>query len=58
LVEYEIDCEVNRMHLLSDDYLVEAYTNAVKQKLDKQFIDLLSLEIRNRGLAVSENLAS
>lgn len=46
------------MHLLSDDYLVEAYTNAVKQKLDNQFIELLSLEIRNRGLAVSENIAS
>ncbi|MGZ4031186.1 MAG: sporulation histidine kinase inhibitor Sda [Tumebacillaceae bacterium] len=46
------------MHLLSDDYLLEAYTNAVKQKLEKQFIDLLFLEIRTRGLAVSEILAS
>lgn len=49
---------MKRLHLLSDDYLMEAYTNAIKQKLDKQFIDLLFVEIRQRGLAVSENIAS
>ncbi|HEU4962296.1 MAG TPA: sporulation histidine kinase inhibitor Sda [Bacilli bacterium] len=43
------------MHLLSDDYLVEAYVNAVRQDLDDQFILLLQDEIKSRGLAVSVN---
>ncbi|ARU59707.1 sporulation inhibitor A [Tumebacillus sp. BK434] len=46
------------MHLLSDEYLVEAYTNAVKQKLDRQFIDLLYKEVQARGLTVSVSIAS
>jgi DNA-binding phage protein len=46
------------MHLLNDDYLVEAYLNAVLQKLDKQFIDLLFKEIRTRGLTVPVTIAS
>ncbi len=46
------------MHLLSDEYLVEAYLNAVQQKLDKQFIDLLYKEIRTRGLTVPVTIAS
>jgi Sporulation inhibitor A len=46
------------MHLLTDDYLLEAYQNAVLQKLDSQFIALLQEEIQVRGLAVSVNMAS
>jgi hypothetical protein len=46
------------MHLLSDEHLLEAYTNAVKQKLDESFIQLLLEEIELRGLAVSVNIAS
>jgi len=46
------------MHLLSDEYLMEAYKNAVNQKLDSQFIDLLREEIQVRGLAVNVNIAS
>jgi len=46
------------MHLLSDEYLLEAYKNAVKQKLDAHFIELLNQEIRARGLAVSVPNAS
>ena len=46
------------MHLLTDDYLLEAYKSAVLQKLDNQFIALLQEEIRVRGLAVSVNMAS
>lgn len=47
------------MHLLSDEYLVEAYVNAVRQELDNQFIVLLHEEIKSRGLAVSvKELAS
>ncbi|MFD2169454.1 sporulation histidine kinase inhibitor Sda [Tumebacillus lipolyticus] len=46
------------MHLLSDEYLIEAYTNAVQQKLDRQFLELLSKEVQARGLSVSVILAS
>ncbi|MCX7570692.1 sporulation histidine kinase inhibitor Sda [Tumebacillus sp. DT12] len=46
------------MHLLTDDFLLEAYRNAVRQKLDTQFIELLFLEIHSRGLAVPVTIAS
>ncbi|WP_109688449.1 sporulation histidine kinase inhibitor Sda [Tumebacillus permanentifrigoris] len=46
------------MHLLTDEYLLEAFKNAVKQKLDKQFIELLHQELHARGLAVSVTIAS
>lgn len=46
------------MHLLTNEYLLEAYQNAVKQKLDKPFIELLYQELHTRGLAVSVTIAS
>jgi hypothetical protein len=46
------------MHFLSDEFLLEAYINAVRQKLDRQFIHLLFDEIRTRGLAVPVTIAS
>lgn len=40
------------MHQLSDEFLLEAYRRAIKQKLDVQFIALLQAELKRRGLYV------
>lgn len=38
------------MDRLSNEFLIEAYTNAIKLKMSSDFIALLEAEIKKRGL--------
>ncbi|WP_276354058.1 sporulation histidine kinase inhibitor Sda [Cohnella caldifontis] len=42
------------MPILSDELLLDAYRNAVRLGLERDFIRLLRTEIRRRGLASAE----
>ncbi|WP_100401037.1 sporulation histidine kinase inhibitor Sda [Bacillus sp. FJAT-44742] len=43
---------------LSDKKLLEAYHLAQEENLEEQFVELLMIEIRKRGLPVSNSLSS
>ncbi|GIM47145.1 hypothetical protein DNHGIG_26940 [Collibacillus ludicampi] len=46
------------MHQLSDEILIEAYLQAIEQKLDAHFINLLLEEIQSRGINIDALKAS
>jgi hypothetical protein len=46
------------MHQLSDEVLIEAYLQAIEQKLDAHFINLLLAEIKSRGINLDTLKAS
>jgi hypothetical protein len=42
------------MHELNDDYLIDAYIQAVQANLNGDFIQLLKLEMKRRNLSIPD----
>lgn len=43
------------MRMLSNEILMDSYVRAVELKLEKEFIELLLIEIKRRKLVISED---